>query len=66
MKISAAFFSLVLEVAFIVYCIYMTYLIDILDPFPRDWFVPNALIGAGILLFGLFIASRLRQDQAKF
>jgi hypothetical protein len=63
MKISAAVFGIVLEITFIVYCIYMTYLLDILDPFPRDWMIPNILIGGAILIFGYFIASRLNRDE---
>ena len=57
MKIPAAIFGLVLEATFLVYCIYMIYLLDILDPFPREWMIPNMLIGAAILAFGYFFAS---------
>lgn len=64
MKISAAIFGLVLEITFIVYCIYMTYLLDILDPFPREWMIPNILIGGAILIFGFFVASWLNRDEA--
>ena len=61
MKVSPAFFTIILEIAFIVYCIHMTYLLDILDPLPREWMIPNMLIGAAILAFGLFIATRLNR-----
>ena len=61
MKISAAVFGIVLEITFIVYCIYMVYLLDILDPFPREWMIPNMLIGAAILAIGFFIATRLNR-----
>ena len=64
MRVSAAVFGIVLESAFIVYCIYMTYLLDILDPFPREWMIPNILIGGAILVFGFFIASWLSRDEA--
>ena len=64
MKISAAIFGIVLEITFIVYCIHMTYLLDVLDPFPREWMIPNMLIGGAILLFGYFVASWLNRDQA--
>jgi hypothetical protein len=57
MKIPAAIFGLVLEATFLVYCIYMVYLLDILDPFPREWMIPNMLIGAAILTFGYLFAS---------
>jgi hypothetical protein len=63
MKTLTAVFGIVLEIAFIVYCIYMTYLLDILDPFPRDWMIPNMLIGGAILIFGFFIASWLHRDE---
>jgi hypothetical protein len=63
MKISAAVFGIVLEITFIIYCIYMTYLLDILDPFPREWMIPNMLIGGAILIFGFFVASRLNRDE---
>jgi multisubunit Na+/H+ antiporter MnhC subunit len=63
MKISSAFFAIILEIAFIVYCIHMTYLLDVLDPLPREWMVPNMLIGAVILAFGLVVAGRLNRDQ---
>jgi hypothetical protein len=61
MKISAAVFGIVLEITFIVYCIYMIYLLDVLDPFPREWMIPNMLIGAGVLAVGFFIASRMNR-----
>jgi hypothetical protein len=63
MKVSPAFFTIILEIAFIVYCIHMTYLLDVLDPLPREWRVPNMLIGAAILAFGLFIATRLNRGS---
>ena len=63
MKISAAVFGIFLEITFIVYCIYMTYLLDILDPFPREWMIPNMLIGGAILIFGFFVASWLKRDE---
>ncbi len=64
MKVSTAFFTIILEIAFIVYCIHMTYLLDILDPLPRELRVPNMLIGAAILGFGLFVAARLHRDAS--
>jgi hypothetical protein len=60
MKIPAAIFGLVLEATFLVYCIYMICLLDILDPFPREWMIPNIVIGALILAFGYFFASGSR------
>ena len=57
MRIPAAIFGLVLEATFLVYCIYLICLLDILDPFPRDWMIPNILIGAAILAFGYVFAS---------
>ncbi len=62
MKVSVALITLVVEIAFIVYCIHMTYLLDVLDPFPREWMIPNALIGGAILLFGFIVASWLNRD----
>ena len=64
MKISAALFGLVLEAAFIIYCIYMIYLLDIQDPFPREWMIPNILIGGGVLMVGYFIAFRMKRISA--
>ena len=64
MKAPVALLTLVVEIAFIVYCIHMTYLLDVLDPFPLEWLIPNALIGGAILLFGYFIASWLNRDLA--
>lgn len=64
MKVSPAFFTIILEIAFIVYCIHMTYLLDIQDPLPREWMIPNMLIGAAILAFGLFIATRMNRDPS--
>jgi len=64
MKAPVALLTLVVEIAFIVYCIHMTYLLDVLDPFPREWLIPNALIGGAILLFGYFVASWLNRDLA--
>ena len=63
MKVSLPFFTIILEIAFIVYCIHMTYLLDIHDPLPREWMIPNILIGAAILAFGLIIAARIDRDQ---
>ena len=57
MRIPAAVFGLVLEATFLVYCIYMIYLLDVLDPFPREWMIPNILIGGAILIFGYLFAS---------
>ena len=62
MKVPVAVFGLVLEATFIVYCIYMIYLLDILDPFPREWMIPNALIGGIILIFGYFFALPKHRD----
>ena len=62
MKVSPAFFTIILEIAFIVYCIHMTYLLDVQDPLPREWMIPNMLIGAAVLAFGLFIATRMNRD----
>jgi multisubunit Na+/H+ antiporter MnhC subunit len=64
MKVSPAFFTIILEIAFIVYCIHMTYLLDVQDPLPREWMIPNMLIGAAILAFGLYIATRLNRDPS--
>jgi multisubunit Na+/H+ antiporter MnhC subunit len=64
MKVSPAFFTIILEIAFIVYCIHMTYLLDIQDPLPREWMIPNMLIGAAILAFGLFVATRLTRNPS--
>jgi len=66
MKIPAAVFGLVLEAAFIIYCIYMIYLLDILDPFPREWMIPNILIGGAILIFGYVVMPRRNRAQATF
>jgi hypothetical protein len=63
MKISVIF-GLVLEASFIVYCMYMIYLLDVLDPFPREWMIPNILLGAVVLAIGYFIAQRLKRDDA--
>ena len=57
MKIPAAIFGLVLEATFLVYCIYMICLLDLHDPFPREWMIPNIFIGAVILAFGYVFAS---------
>ena len=64
MKTSVALFTVILEIAFIVYCIHMTYLLDVLDPLPREWMIPNFLIGAVILAFGYFVATRLNRGLA--
>ena len=66
MKVSPALFTIVLEIAFIIYCIYMTYLIDIHDPLPREWLIPNMLIGAAILIFGFFVATRLNRGTTTY
>jgi hypothetical protein len=63
MKISVLF-GLVLEASFLVYCMYMIYLLDVLDPFPREWMIPNILLGAVVLAIGYFIAQRLKRDDA--
>lgn len=65
MKIPAAVFGLVLEATFLVYCIYMIYLLDVLDPFPREWMIPNILIGAAILGFGYFFALPRNRDVSE-
>jgi hypothetical protein len=62
MKISVALFGLVLEAAFIVYCTYMIYLLDILDPFPREWMIPNIVIGAAVLAVGYLIVVRMKRS----
>ena len=59
MKVSPAFFAIVMEIAFILYLIHMTYLLDVQDPLPKEWMVPNILIGAAILAFGLIVAAWL-------
>ena len=59
MKASVVLFTVILEIAFIVYCIHMTYLLDIQDPLPREWMIPNFLVGAAILTFGYIVAFRL-------
>jgi len=56
--------TLVLEIAFIIYCIHMTYLLDVLDPLPKELMIPNMLIGAAILAFGYFMVTRLSRDVA--
>ncbi len=61
MKIPVAVFGLVLEITFVVYCMYMIYLLDIRDPFPQDWAFPNMLIGVAILGFGFFVISGRHQ-----
>lgn len=66
MKIPAAIFGLVLEATFIVYCIYLICLLDVLDPFPREWMIPNILIGAAILVFGYIFASGRHRSLATF
>ena len=62
MKVPVALLTLVVEIAFIVYCIYMSYLLDILDPFPREWMIPNMLIGGVILAVGYFVATWFSRD----
>lgn len=63
MRISVLF-GLVLEASFLVYCMYMIYLLDVLDPFPREWMIPNILLGAVVLGVGYLIAQRLKRDDA--
>jgi hypothetical protein len=63
MKISVLF-GLVLEATFLVYCMYMIYLLDVLDPFPREWMIPNILLGAVVLGIGYLVAQRLKRDDA--
>ncbi|HXF86878.1 MAG TPA: hypothetical protein VNK48_00815 [Xanthobacteraceae bacterium] len=63
MKISVLF-GLLLEASFLVYCMYMIYLLDVLDPFPREWMIPNILLGAVVLGIGYLIAQRLKRDDA--
>ena len=66
MKIPAAIFGLVLEATFIVYCIYLIVLLDLHDPFPREWMVPNILIGAAVLVFGYIFASGRHRSLTGF
>ncbi len=63
MKLSVLF-GLLLEASFLVYCMYMIYLLDVLDPFPREWMIPNILLGALVLGIGYLIAQRLKRDDA--
>ena len=62
MKTSVVFLTLVLEMAFIIYCIHMTYLLDVVDPTPKEWLVPNFLIGAAVLGFGYLVVTWLTRD----
>ena len=62
-KVPVALLTIVLEIAFIVYCIHMTYLLDILDPLPREWMIPNFLIGGAILALGFAVVSWLNRDE---
>ena len=62
MKNSVVFLTLMLEMAFVIYCIHMTYLLDVADPTPREWMVPNFLIGAAVLGFGYLVVNRLNRD----
>ena len=59
MKNSVVFLTLVLEMAFIIYCIHMTYLLDVHDPTPKEWLFSNFLIGAAILGFGYLVVTLL-------
>ena len=61
MKMPVVVLTIVLEIAFIVYCIHMTYLIDVLDPTPREWMISNFFIGAAILGFGYLVVMRLNR-----
>ena len=63
MKTLLAVLTLVVESAFIIYCIYMTVRLDVLDPLPKEWLVPNMLVGAGILAFGFFAVSWLNRNS---
>jgi len=62
MKTPVVVLTLVLEIAFIVYCIHMTYLLDVLDPTPKEWMIPNFLIGAAILGFGYLVVTWLNRE----
>ena len=66
MKTIVVLFAVILEIAFIVYCIHMTYLLDVLDPLPREWLIPNFLIGAAILTFGYVVAFGFNHGVSKF
>jgi|DewCreStandDraft_4_1066084.scaffolds.fasta_scaffold22513_2 predicted membrane-bound dolichyl-phosphate-mannose-protein mannosyltransferase len=57
-------FALTLEAAFLVYCMYLIYLLDVLDPFPREWMIPNILLGAVVLTLGYVVAQRLKREDA--
>lgn len=61
MKMPVVLFTLILEIAFIVYCIHMTVLLDVLDPLPKELMIPNFLIGAAVLGLGFVVASRLNR-----
>jgi hypothetical protein len=39
------------------------YLLDILDPLPREWMIPNFLIGGAILALGFAVVSWLNRDE---
>jgi hypothetical protein len=66
MKLAVVILSITVEVAFIVYCIHMTYLLDVLDPLPRERMIPNLLIGAAILGFGYLVVVWMNKSLAMF
>ena len=66
MKIPATMITLVAEIAFIVFCINMTYRQDALDAFPLEWMIPNMLIVGAILVGGFLVVSWLSRDLTYF
>ena len=62
MKTPIVVLTLALEIAFIIYCIHMTYLLDAGDPAARELITPNFFIGAVILGFGYFVVISLSRD----
>ena len=62
MKTPVVFLTIVLEIAFIIYCIHMTYLLDVQDPMPRELMLPNFLIGGAILAIGYLVALWFRRE----
>ena len=62
MKLAMVILSIVLEILFIVYFIHMTYLIDVVDSFPKDMMIPNMLAGAVVLGFGYFVMVRMNRS----
>ena len=62
MKMPVVILTLVVEIAFIIYCIHMTYLLDVLDPLPKELMVPNFLIGAAILGLGYLVVTWLNRE----